>query len=118
MAQGFRSDLYENSIEDDFWEKVEKGDPDSCWLWTGAIASNGYGSFKGTTASRMSWIIHFGEIEDDRLVVCHKCDVEACVNPAHLFLGTESENMQDCRRKGRKVDTWIEKGGETGTHNT
>lgn len=76
-----------------------------CWLWRGAPrGSNGYGRIKVGGASmpahRFSWIIHFGEIVGG-LLVLHRCDTPLCVNPAHIFLGTHQDNMDDCRSKGR-----------------
>lgn len=94
-------------IEDRFWEKVQK--TDSCWLWTGSKQGRmGYGYLhiggkkdrKPSRAHRLSWVIHNGPIPDG-LYVLHKCDVPACVNPDHLFLGDHKANMQDCASKGR-----------------
>ena len=88
-----------------FWSKVEKSD--GCWLWTGATVGRGYGvllyrdSRTLKLAHRISWEICRGEVPPSDLFVCHTCDVPACVNPDHLFVGTRSANMQDASRKGR-----------------
>lgn len=103
------------NLEDDlkrFWSKVTKGKPNECWVWHGANV-RGYGQFwfrgKKARASRASWSIHFGEIKNG-LWVLHKCDNPPCVNPKHLFLGTRSDNMLDCFKKGRKVNAgWSNK---------
>jgi hypothetical protein len=75
-----------------------------CWLWTGGYDGEGYGLFwvieKMIKAHRVSWRLHNGGIPDD-LFVLHKCDVKCCVNPAHLFLGTQKDNIEDSIRKGR-----------------
>ena len=75
-----------------------------CWLWIGALGRPGYGSFciskTPTRAHRASWLLHNGTIPEGQFVL-HKCDVPACVNPEHLFLGTGLDNVRDCISKGR-----------------
>lgn len=76
-----------------------------CWIWMGARHYRGYGHFQWTTkhterAHRASWMLFEGEIPAGK-IVCHDCDVPLCVKPSHLFLGTQYDNVQDQRRKGR-----------------
>ena len=95
-------------IEDRFWEKVQGGDEDQCWLWLGA-KSKGYGQLgvagKLVYAHRFAWEITRGIPIPDWMQVCHHCDTPECVNPSHLFLGTAKDNMRDMVRKGRAVTT-------------
>ena len=84
---------------------------DGCWNWTGSRNSEGYGntmigsrrdgSRRTAKAHRVSFFIFTG-ISPEGYDVCHKCDNPSCINPNHLFLGTEKDNMRDMVRKGRE----------------
>lgn len=89
--------------ERNFWKKVDKSGPNDCWLWTAAKSKKGYGSFgagKNSSSHRISWTLSNGQIPDE-LCVCHRCDNPPCVNPDHLFLGTNLDNVRDKISKGR-----------------
>ncbi len=98
-----------------FFKYVEKShDPDGCWLWIGGKIPDGYGMFRANkkhyVAHRFAYEHFVGDIPSG-LYVCHACDVRACVNPAHLWLGTHGDNMRDMVEKGRTLAICGEKNG-------
>lgn len=94
------------SLLDRFEAKYIPEPNSGCWIWTGAPqrTRGRYGSFnyfgKPTPAHRVSWLLYRGEIPLG-LYVLHRCDNGFCVNPDHLFLGTQQDNMDDMTKKGR-----------------
>lgn len=93
------------TTEERFWKKVNKNGPNGCWLWIG-WAQEGYGRLtdeavgKEVGAHRYSYKLHKGD--PGPLLVCHTCDVTLCVNPDHLYAGTQKQNMEDMVARKRQ----------------
>lgn len=93
------------TVSERFWAKVQKGKKDECWQWLAHCSRDGYGMLNvnnfADRAHRVSWRLHFGEIPKG-IYVLHKCDNPPCVNPDHLWLGTQADNVRDMNEKGRE----------------
>ena len=98
----------EETMRERVERSVERIPFSGCWIWTDGLYQSGYGqlsvgprgSARKKTAHRAAWEAFVGPIPDGMLAL-HKCDVRCCVNPDHLFIGTQADNMQDMNRKGR-----------------
>ena len=104
--QGQTPMQYKPITQERIESKVEKVAECGCWIWMGSITTRGYGQIlsnnKTFYAHRASYMAFKGEIPEGQYV-CHKCDTVSCVNPEHLFLGTQKQNLQDMARKGRST---------------
>ena len=95
-----------------FWSRVDRNSKSPCWIWTGATDKSGYGYVmwdgKVVRTHRLAYQLHH-EVElprqaptkTTRTLVLHTCDNPPCCNPAHLWLGSNKENRDDCISKGR-----------------
>lgn len=100
--------MHKVSDLDRFMDKVSIDDSSQCWIWVGASNILKYGRIysrelrRAEPAHRFSWRLFRGALSDE-LDVLHKCDNPKCVNPEHLFLGNQSDNMKDMVSKGRAL---------------
>lgn len=105
--RGLEAGSGSDDVQGRFWPRVQKDGAGGCWLWIGTKTNEGYGTIrvgeKLCVSHRVGWELVKGPIPDGMLAL-HKCDNPSCVNPDHLFLGTNADNAQDKMRKGRA--TW------------
>ena len=101
--------IYERTpVEDRFWTKVDfaSADHPGCWVWIASVFQSGlpYGQFqldgRPHPAHRVAWMLMVGDIPEG-VRVLHRCDNPRCVNPDHLFLGSDADNVADMMAKGR-----------------
>lgn len=95
-----------------FWAKVQKlSEPNGCWIWIASQSKDLYGKFKifeqgkkvDIRAHVYSWQLFSGRPVPKGIQVCHTCDHPYCVNPNHLFLGTNKDNVDDMVQKERQA---------------
>jgi len=102
------------TLDERFWSKVDVRGDDECWHWTAGRSCLGYGRFRvnGRTvfAHRVAWELMYG-VPPHGSCICHHCDTPGCVNPAHLFAGTHSDNMADMAAKGRAANNRVPQPG-------
>lgn len=105
------------SIFQKFLQYFFIGANDDCWEWTGSLSKSGYGYFNWEDegvqlAHRCAYRLFIGHIPK-KLNVCHSCDNPRCVNPNHLWLGTQKENIEDMICKNRRFNTAGENNGNS-----
>ncbi len=95
------------SLAERFWEKVDIRGPDECWEWLGYKDHAGYGEMrvdgKRQRSTHVLWYLRHGEYPPKGRLACHKCDNPSCLNPKHLYLGSQQSNVRDKVQRGRQA---------------
>lgn len=105
-------------LEERFWQSVSPCPNTGCWFWTGAVWKNYgviYGEDKYWVATHVSLRLH-GRPAPEGAICCHHCDIRLCVNPDHLYWGTQSDNVQDSYDRQRRISPLKGRGGERNTN--
>lgn len=115
MKRNKKGQFIKIPLENRFWGKVKKK-KNGCWEWVGALNSDGYGVIdvngKTKRVHRIIFLLVKGISLEPEQKVCHKCDNPVCVNPNHLFIGTQKDNMSDMLIKNRASNYFTKKGVE------
>lgn len=106
FSSEFEAVANDKDFLDRFLSRIDK--TGSCWLWMGSnngryglVPRRGWGPDR-ILAHRVSWMIHNNKPIPDKLVVCHACDVPRCVNPNHLYVGSQSDNIRSSWERGER----------------
>lgn len=93
-------------ISERIWQYVNK--TDGCWLWTASVDRKGYGKITVRTGEKTKWVIAHRAVYEllvgpipEGMHLLHHCDNPLCVNPSHMFIGTNDDNIRDMIAKGR-----------------
>ncbi len=110
-------DLFKTKeVQERFWSKVDKSSTDGCWKWQASSFKYGYGKFRISNSDYGAHILslwsYSNEAPEGRFCL-HKCDNPSCLNPSHLWYGTQSDNMRDASNKGR-LNSGANKGKKNG----
>jgi hypothetical protein len=109
ITQGRLAQLLSDKVQNRFWEKVKKRNPNECWHWTAGKSGNGYGVFHVTfngksiqfSTHRLAWVSKHKKVVPSGKMILHSCKLSRhCCNPKHLRPGDQVDNMRDARIHG------------------